>query len=78
MSFENLHAPEFRAALAADADGILLDVRTAAELAEAKIPGCIHLDVMQPDFSLDILDRHEKLFTGKSHKAPYLYRFKTT
>lgn len=56
MSFENLHAPEFRAALAADADGILLDVRTAAELAEAKIPGCIHLDVMQPDFSLDILD----------------------
>lgn len=27
--------------------------------------------------SLDILDRHEKLFTGKSHKAPYLYSFKT-
>lgn len=26
--------------------------------------------------SLDILDRHEKLFTGKSHKAPYLYSFK--
>jgi 8-oxo-dGTP diphosphatase len=28
--------------------------------------------------SMDILDRHEKLFTGKSHKAPYLYSFKTT
>lgn len=27
--------------------------------------------------SLDILDRHEKLFTGKSHKAPFLYSFKT-
>lgn len=26
--------------------------------------------------SLDILNRHEKLFTGKSHKAPYLYSFK--
>lgn len=26
--------------------------------------------------SLDILQRHEKLFTGKSHKAPYLYSFK--
>ncbi|HSF54364.1 MAG TPA: NUDIX domain-containing protein [Algoriphagus sp.] len=26
--------------------------------------------------SLDILDRHEKLFTGKSHKAPFLYSFK--
>lgn len=27
--------------------------------------------------SMDILERHEKLFTGKSHKAPYLYSFKT-
>lgn len=27
--------------------------------------------------SMDILNRHEKLFTGKSHKAPYLYSFKT-
>lgn len=27
--------------------------------------------------SLDILDRHEKLFTGKSHKAPFLYSFKS-
>jgi len=26
--------------------------------------------------SLNILERHEKLFTGKSHKAPYLYSFK--
>jgi 8-oxo-dGTP diphosphatase len=25
---------------------------------------------------LDILDRHEKLFLGGSHKAPYLYSFK--
>lgn len=27
--------------------------------------------------SLDILERREKLFTGKSHKAPYLYSFKS-
>lgn len=26
--------------------------------------------------SLDILERHEKLFQGKAHKAPYLYSFK--
>ena len=26
--------------------------------------------------SLDILIRHEKMFTGKAHKAPYLYSFK--
>jgi len=25
--------------------------------------------------SLDILERHEKLFEGKAHKAPYLYSF---
>jgi ADP-ribose pyrophosphatase YjhB (NUDIX family) len=25
---------------------------------------------------LDILERHEKLYTGKSHKAPYLYSFR--
>lgn len=26
--------------------------------------------------SLDILERHEKLFQGKAHKAPYLYSYK--
>ena len=26
--------------------------------------------------SMDILQRHEKLFTGTAHKAPYLYSFK--
>jgi ADP-ribose pyrophosphatase YjhB (NUDIX family) len=26
--------------------------------------------------AMDILDRHEKLFQGKAHKAPYLYSFK--
>lgn len=26
--------------------------------------------------SLDVLERHEKLFQGKAHKAPYLYSFK--
>jgi len=27
--------------------------------------------------SMDILERHEKRFTGKAHKAPYQYSFKT-
>ena len=27
--------------------------------------------------SLEILDRHEKLYAGKSHKAPFLYSFKS-
>ena len=27
--------------------------------------------------SMDILERHDKLFQGKAHKAPYLYSFKS-
>ncbi len=27
--------------------------------------------------AMDILERHEKLFLGKAHKAPYLYSFKS-
>jgi len=56
MLYENLHSPEFRAAVAADTNGVLLDVRTAAEVAERRIPGSMHLDVMQPDFTMNILD----------------------
>ena len=28
--------------------------------------------------SLDILERHEKLYSGKAHKAPYIYCFRKT
>lgn len=56
MPFENLYAPEFRAALAADANAVLLDVRTAAEVADQKIEGSLHIDVMQPDFTDHISD----------------------
>jgi rhodanese-related sulfurtransferase len=51
MPFENLYSSEFRAAFAADANALLLDVRTAAEVADQKIDGSIHIDVMQPDFT---------------------------
>lgn len=56
MAYENLNSPEFRAALAADPNGILLDVRTAGEVAERRIPGSINMDVMQPDFTVNVLD----------------------
>lgn len=51
MPFENLYSPEFRAAFAADEQALLIDVRTAAEVADQKIDGSIHIDVMQPDFT---------------------------
>ncbi|MBA4304125.1 MAG: rhodanese-like domain-containing protein [Sphingobacteriaceae bacterium] len=56
MAYENLYSPEFRAALSADPNGVLLDVRTAPEVAERRIPGSLHLDVMQPDFSVNALE----------------------
>jgi rhodanese-related sulfurtransferase len=56
MYFENLYAAEFKAALAADQNGVLIDVRTAGEVAEKAIPGSIHIDVMQPDFTDKISD----------------------
>lgn len=56
MAYENLYSPEFRAAFATDANAVLLDVRTAAEVAERHIPGSIHIDVMQPDFTVNVLD----------------------
>lgn len=56
MAYENLYSPEFRAALAADTNAVLLDVRAAAEVAERHIPGSIHIDVMQPDFTVNVLD----------------------
>ncbi len=56
MAYENLYSPDFRAALVADAKGVLLDVRTASEVAERRIPGSIHIDVMQPDFTVNVLD----------------------
>ena len=56
MAYENLYSPEFRAAFAADANAVLLDVRTAAEVLERHIPGSLHIDVMQPDFTVNVLD----------------------
>jgi len=56
MTFENLNPSDFKAALEADKNAVLLDVRTPAEVAENAIDGAINLDVMQPDFSLEVMD----------------------
>lgn len=54
--FDNLTDLPFAEALAADAHGVLLDVRTAAEFADGHLPGAANIDVMQPDFSLNVMD----------------------
>ncbi|MFN3530704.1 MAG: rhodanese-like domain-containing protein [Bacteroidia bacterium] len=56
MPFENLYAPEFSAAVAADANAVILDVRTSGEVAEGIIPGAIHIDIYQADFITHLLE----------------------
>jgi len=76
MPFENLYSPEFRAAFAADSNAILMDVRTAAEVADQKIEGSMHIDVMKPDFTdhISVLDTSKNYYVycrsgGRSGQA---------
>lgn len=52
--FDNLDEKAFAEALANDSKAVLLDVRTPAEFAEGHLAGAINMDVMQPDFGLQI------------------------
>jgi rhodanese-related sulfurtransferase len=54
--FDNLTGEPFAEALAADTNGVLLDVRTAAEYAEGHLPNATNIDILQPDFSLHVMD----------------------
>ena len=46
----------FAEALAADTNGVLLDVRTPAEYAEGHLPNSKLMDIMNASFQSDILD----------------------
>ncbi len=59
-AYENLGAQEFLAKLGATPDAVLLDVRTAGEVAAGKIEGALNFDFFDPQFD-------EKL--GKMDKA---------
>lgn len=62
----NLDSQSFRDQCNNDADAVLLDVRTAGENAEARIPNSILIDIMSPTFKQEI----EKLDKSKSY---YVY-----
>lgn len=49
MSFINLTPQEFKAQYEADANAILLDVRTPAEVEESSIEGHVLINLMNPD-----------------------------
>ncbi len=62
----NLDSQSFQDQYKQDADAVLLDVRTAGENAEARIPNSKLIDIMSPTFQQDI----EKLDKSKSY---YVY-----
>ncbi len=54
--FDNLSSQPFADALAGDTNAVLLDVRTATEYEEGHLRDALNIDVMQPDFSLNVMD----------------------
>ncbi len=67
MAYEDLAPKEFLAAYQNSSDSaVLLDVRTAAEIAEASIDGHIAIDIQQPGFT-------EKVGTLDKSKTYFIY-----
>lgn len=72
----DLEAKDFKEGLNANPDAVLLDVRTAAEVADGAIPGAINIDYNAPDFGEKIaaLDKSKTYYVycmggGRSSKA---------
>ncbi len=59
----NLNPSEFKEAVEKDPDAILIDVRTARELAEGTLENSLHLDYLAQDF----LDRIDQLDRSRSY-----------
>jgi len=56
MKYRDLDTEEFKAGLAADKDIILIDVRTAEEVAMGKLEGAIVIDFFATDFQQTIIN----------------------
>jgi rhodanese-related sulfurtransferase len=62
---EELTQEEWVGQLAKDANAVILDVRTEAELAEGKIPNAIHIDIYKGDGFIDeveVLDKDKSYY----------------
>ena len=55
MSYQNLNPSDFKASLESSDNAVIIDVRTAPEIASGKISGAIELDFYGSDFVQRIL-----------------------
>jgi rhodanese-related sulfurtransferase len=62
----DLRGPEFKKTFEEDSSAVLLDVRTAGEVAEGALPGAVHLDF----FDYDFMEKASQLDKDKTY---YLY-----
>lgn len=56
MSFQNLNVQEFKEKIESDAEGVVLDVRTPAEIAEINIPNHAAIDFLAGGFQEKVAD----------------------
>lgn len=54
--FQNITSNELEEKIAQGIDGVLLDVRTPAEVAEGQIPDSMTIDINGPTFATEITD----------------------
>lgn len=66
MSFQNLAPVEFKSAIENDKDSVIIDVRTAAEIASGKIDNALEIDFFDNNFS-------EKVLALDKNKHYYIY-----
>jgi rhodanese-related sulfurtransferase len=65
-NYENLSGAEFKKLFESTPDAVLLDVRTAGEIAQGAIKGHKHVDIMSPSFA-------EKINNLDKDKAYFVY-----
>lgn len=56
MSYQNLNPADFKTTFEQTEDAIIIDVRTAPEIAAGKIKGALEIDFYEADFTQKILE----------------------
>jgi rhodanese-related sulfurtransferase len=60
MSYQNLNPSDFKTAFEHNKDAVIIDVRTAPEIAAGKIEGALEIDFYGADFTQKILELDRK------------------